>query len=101
MLACSCPFALRRHPLAGAILDPYFIGGYGLPKLALAPLFILWFGIDLEPKVALVASDRVVFGVLLDRGGGERSEQPIRKYRSRGASERDIARHIVWPGAIP
>ncbi|HUB95517.1 MAG TPA: hypothetical protein VL993_06345, partial [Stellaceae bacterium] len=54
--AVILPFLLRRSPILVAILDPFMVGGYGAPKLALAPLFILWFGIGLESKVALVAS---------------------------------------------
>ena len=88
--------------MAGAILDPYFVGGYGVPKLALAPLFILWFGVDLEPKVALVASI-VSFLVFFSTTAGVNAvnAQYVSIARVFGASERDIARHIVWPGAIP
>ena len=50
------PFVLRRSPILVSILDPFMVGGYGAPKLALAPLFILWFGIGTESKIALVAS---------------------------------------------
>ena len=46
--AVLLPFALRRHPIIVAILDPFMVGGYGAPKLAFAPLFILWFGIGIE-----------------------------------------------------
>src|SRR5262249_47598841 len=53
--AVALPFALRRLPIATAILDPFMVGGYGAPKLALAPLFILWFGIGIESKIVLVA----------------------------------------------
>jgi len=100
--AALLPFALRRHPVAGAILDPYFVGGYGAPKLALAPLFILWFGVDLEPKVALVASI-VSFLVFFSTVAGVNAvnAQYVSVARVFGASERDVARHIVWPGAIP
>jgi ABC-type nitrate/sulfonate/bicarbonate transport system permease component len=96
------PFALRRHPVAGAILDPYMAGGYGVPKLALAPLFILWFGIDLEPKVALVAAI-VSFLVFFSTTAGVNAvnAQYVSVVRVFGATERDIARHVVWPGAIP
>lgn len=96
------PFLLRRHPVASAILDPYFVGGYGVPKLALAPLFILWFGIDIAPKVALVASI-VSFLVFFSTAAGVAAvnAQYVSVARVFGASERDIARHIVWPGAIP
>ncbi|MGH6673295.1 MAG: ABC transporter permease [Xanthobacteraceae bacterium] len=100
--AAVLPFVLRRHPITSAILDPYLIGGYGVPKLALAPLFILWFGVDLEPKVALVASI-VSFLVFFSTAAGVNAvnAQYVNVARVFGASERDIARHIVWPGAIP
>jgi NitT/TauT family transport system permease protein len=45
--AAALPFLLRRLPLVTAIIDPFMVGGYGAPKLALAPLFILWFGIGI------------------------------------------------------
>jgi NitT/TauT family transport system permease protein len=96
------PFVLRRLPVVNAILDPYFIAGYGVPKLALAPLFVLWFGIDLEPKVALVASI-VSFLVFFSTMAGVQSvnAQFVSMARVAGANESHIARHIVWPGAIP
>jgi NitT/TauT family transport system permease protein len=53
--AAALPFLLRRQPIITAILDPFMVGGYGAPKLALAPLFILWFGIGIWSKIALVA----------------------------------------------
>src|SRR3954462_13540025 len=48
--AVRLPFLLRRQPIVVAILDPFMVGGYRAPKLALAPLFILWFGIGIESK---------------------------------------------------
>jgi NitT/TauT family transport system permease protein len=100
--AMLLPFFLRRRPLASAILDPYLAAGYGVPKLALAPLFILWFGIDLEPKVALVVSI-VFFLVFFSTMSGVNAvnAQYVSVMRVCGAKERDIARHVVWPGAIP
>jgi NitT/TauT family transport system permease protein len=100
--AMLLPFFLRRRPVAGAILDPYLAAGYGVPKLALAPLFILWFGIDLEPKVALVISI-VFFLVFFSTMSGVNAvnAQYVNVMRVCGAKERDIARHVVWPGAIP
>ncbi|HEY3916166.1 MAG TPA: ABC transporter permease [Stellaceae bacterium] len=96
------PFVLRRRPVTSAILDPYLAGGYGVPKLALAPLFILWFGVDLEPKIALVASI-VFFLVFFSTMSGVNAvnAQYVNVMRVCGAKERDIARHVVWPGAIP
>ncbi len=60
--AVLLPFLLRRHPIVVAILDPFMVGGYGAPKLAFAPLFIVWFGIGMESKIALVVS--VVFFIV-------------------------------------
>ena len=54
--AMILPFVLRRTLSWSRSLDPFMVGGYGAPKLALAPLFILWFGIGTESKIALVAS---------------------------------------------
>ena len=96
------PFALRRAPRLSAILDPYLIAGYGMPKLALAPLFILWFGIGLASKVVLVASI-VFFLIFFSTAAGVRGVdlRLVAMARVAGASERAVARHVVWPGAVP
>ena len=96
------PFLLRRQPLMVAILDPFMVGGYGAPKLALAPLFILWFGIGIESKIALVAAV-VFFIVYFSTLAGVRALDPklVQMAQVVGASERQVARHIVFPGAVP
>jgi len=96
------PFALRRAPRLTAVLDPYLVAGYGMPKLALAPLFILWFGIELASKVVLVASI-VFFLVFFSTAAGVRGVdlRLVAMARVAGASERAVARHVVWPGAVP
>ena len=96
------PFLLRRHPIIVAILDPFMVGGYGAPKLAFAPLFILWFGIGIESKIALVASV-VFFIVYFATLSGVRAldAKLVQMAQIVGASERQVARHIVFPGAVP
>ncbi len=100
--ATILPFLLRRWPMATAILDPVMVGGYGAPKLALAPLFILWFGIGIESKVALVAIT-VFFIVYFSALSGVRALEPklVQMAQVAGANERDVARYIVFPGAVP
>ena len=100
--AVALPFALRRLPIATAILDPFMVGGYGAPKLALAPLFILWFGIGIESKVALVAIT-VFFIVYFSTQAGIRAldAKLVTMAQVMGANERQVARHIVFPGAVP
>ncbi len=100
--AALLPFWLRRYPIVTAILDPFMVGGYGAPKLALAPLFILWFGIGIASKIVLVAVT-VFFIVYFAALAGIRALDPklVQMAQVVGASERDVARHIVFPGAVP
>jgi NitT/TauT family transport system permease protein len=100
--AAVLPFLLRRLPIATAILDPFMVGGYGAPKLALAPLFILWFGIGIASKIALVAIT-VFFVVYFSALAGIRGldARLVLMAQVAGASERHVARHIVFPGAVP
>lgn len=100
--AVLLPFLLRRLPIVTAILDPFMVGGYGAPKLALAPLFILWFGIGIESKIALVAIT-VFFIVYFSALAGVRAldAKLVQMAQVAGANERDVARHIVFPGAVP
>jgi len=46
---------LGTHPKTGLLLEPLIVALHGIPKVVLAPLFILWFGIGLASKIALVA----------------------------------------------
>src|SRR5215203_1440985 len=100
--AVLLPFLLRRHPIIVAILDPFMIGGYGAPKLAFAPLFILWFGIGIESKIALVAAV-VFFIVYFSTLSGVRALEPklVQMAQVIGANERQVGRHVVFPGAVP
>lgn len=96
------PFILRLSPRLMAALDPLISAGFGLPKLALAPLFILWFGIGLATKVAFVAS--IVFFLMFYNGlAGILSIDPrlIAMLRVAGASEWIISREVVWNTAKP
>ena len=102
MPAIILPFTLRRLPGWVSVIDPFMVGGYGAPKLALAPLFILWFGIGIESKIALVAS--VVFFIeYFSTLSGVRSldAKLVQMAQLVGANERQVARHIVFPGAVP
>lgn len=100
--AAALPFVLRRLPIVTAVIDPFMVGGYGAPKLALAPLFVLWFGIGIESKIALVAIT-VFFIVYFSALAGIRAldAKLVQMAQVMGANERAVARHIVFPGAVP
>ena len=101
-LGVFSPFLLRPFPTWTSILDPFMVAGYGMPKLAIAPLFILWFGIGIASKVAIVVSI-VFFVVYFNTFAGIRSVNPdlVKLARVMGANERHISREIVWPSAVP
>ncbi|MGH3762782.1 ABC transporter permease [Actinophytocola sp.] len=94
-------FVLGLIPLLGRLLDPFITAIYSLPKLALAPLFVLWFGIDLEMKVVLTAV--IVFFLVFWNtytGVRETDEELMDVLRVMGAKRRDMIRKVVLPGSL-
>jgi NitT/TauT family transport system permease protein len=92
---------LGRWQRLAQILDPFLMGFYSLPKIALAPLFILWFGVGTEMKVLFVAM--IVFLlVFLNTYSGVRqvSREQITILRLMRATEAEILRKVVLPSAI-
>jgi NitT/TauT family transport system permease protein len=51
-----CGYLLGRRPRLAAVVEPYLMAFYGIPKIALAPLLIIWFGIGVGSKIALAAT---------------------------------------------
>ena len=96
------PFLLRRSPRLSAAVDPYIMASMGIPKYALAPWLILWFGIGDLPKLLVVTL--VVFYILyITTFAGIRGvdQRLINMARVIGASERVIAREIIWTSLLP
>src|SRR6516225_1684038 len=54
MIGLSLGFILGRSQFLSAALQPYIIGLYSIPKIALAPVFIVWLGLGIASKVAVV-----------------------------------------------
>src|SRR5258705_9520074 len=73
-----------------------------IPHLALIPLVILWFGIDEEAKLFLVALG-VFFPIYVNTLHGVRSvdRQLLEMGRAYGMSERQLFLRVVLPGALP
>jgi sulfonate transport system permease protein len=89
-----------RWPLAADISDPFFAGLNSLPRIALAPLLVIWFGIDMASKVVLAAT-LVFFLTFFTTLSGIRNVDPalVDLARLVGASERQIFRYVMLPGA--
>jgi NitT/TauT family transport system permease protein len=89
-----------RRP--AALLNPWIAGLYATPIIALAPLFILWFGIGIWSKVAVVAS-LVLFPVIINTDAGVRNadRQLIEAVRSFGATKLQLFAKVSLPAALP
>jgi NitT/TauT family transport system permease protein len=95
-------YALGRSPRLATIFEPYVMAFYGIPKIALAPLFIIWFGIGIGSKVAL-ASIMVFFLVFYNVYTGVRSvdRELVNLTLVMGANERQLTYHVYLPAAAP
>lgn len=95
-------FALGRWRRLHVALEPYLMGVYSLPRVALAPLFIMWFGIGVPSKVMLAIS--IVFFILLINtyvGVQNVDRDLVNAVRTMGASPRFVTRRVILPSCIP
>lgn len=99
-LGFSVGFALGRSDTAARIFDPFITAIYCLPKIALAPLFLLWFGIGIESKIAMSAAI-VFFLVFLNTFAGVRAVERLHldAVRIMGGGRFAELRYVVLPSA--
>ncbi|MEW6453965.1 MAG: ABC transporter permease [Pseudomonadota bacterium] len=93
-------FAARRS--LADVVEPYFLGLYSLPRVALAPLFILWFGIGSISKI-MMAFSMVVFIVILNTHEGLRGvdRDLVDMLKSMRASRGYVLRKVLLPSIVP
>jgi len=100
-LGIGSGFALARSPLLARVLDPYIRMLNAIPRVVLAPLFLLWFGLGIWSKVALAVT--LVFFVMFFntyQGVRDASQVLIDNVRMLGATERQLVRHVLVPSAL-
>jgi NitT/TauT family transport system permease protein len=95
-------FLVTSVPLAPQIVRPLMLGVFGIPKVALAPLIIVWFGIYLLPKIVLAAS-LVLFIVYFNTVAGIFAVNPrmIEVLRVMGASRLALLNKLTLPSSMP
>jgi len=91
---------LALSPLAAAILDPYIKALNSMPRVILAPIFAVWFGLGIASKVAL-GFTLVFFIVFFNVYQGVKEVSPaiLASARMLGASQRQLLRHVYLPSA--
>ncbi len=95
-------FLCGRIKLLGDILNPYITLFNGIPKVALAPVFVIWFGIGLMSKIAIILT-MVFFVVFINTFAGLRSvnEDYVAIVRIMGASGWQVVREVFLPATLP
>lgn len=91
---------LALSPLAAAIADPYIKAANSMPRVILAPIFAVWFGLGIASKVALGVT-LVFFIVFFNVYQGVKEVSPVVLANARmlGASQRQLLRHVYLPSA--
>jgi NitT/TauT family transport system permease protein len=91
---------LALSPLTSAILDPYIKAANSMPRVILAPIFAMWFGLGIWSKVALAVT-LVFFIVFFNVYQGVREVSPIVLANAKmlGANGRQLLRSVYLPSA--
>jgi NitT/TauT family transport system permease protein len=101
VLGIALGFVFARSPMIARVFDPYIKMLNAIPRVVLAPLFLLWFGLGIWSKVALAVT--LVFFVMFFstyQGVRDASQVLIDNVRMLGASERQLVRHVLVPSAL-
>ena len=100
LLGLGCGLWLALSPLAAAIADPYIKGLNAMPRIILAPIFAVWFGLGIAGKVALGVT-LVFFIVFFNVYQGVKEVSPVILANARmlGANRRQLLRSIYLPSA--
>lgn len=91
---------LALSPMASAILEPYIKAMNSMPRIILAPIFAVWFGLGIASKVALGVT-LVFFIVFFNVYQGVKEVSPVILANARmlGASQKQLLRHVYLPSA--
>ena len=100
--AVAAGLFFTTFPFIRALFDPLLTGFNSMPRLALAPLFLLWFGLGMWAKISLAFS-LTFFIVLYATMAGVKSVDADRLTLAKllGASQRQVFFTLVLPSAVP
>lgn len=102
LLGAAIGFVLGLSPRAELVLSPYLLALQIAPKVAFAPLFVMWMGYTIYPKI-LVAILIVFFPVMVNVLTAVRTVDPdlVNLARSFSARRGQIFRMIEYPSSLP
>jgi ABC-type nitrate/sulfonate/bicarbonate transport system permease component len=93
---------VRSSKLVERAIYPWLVVSQMVPIVAIAPIFVIWTGFDLRPKVMVIALV-AFFPIVVNTIDGLRAVDPqlLRLMRTLGASPRQRLRHAQIPAALP
>jgi NitT/TauT family transport system permease protein len=93
---------LGLNRMVANVMSPYIMAVYSIPKITLAPLFVLWFGIGPTSKI-FMAFTLVFFLVFYNTYAGVQSVSPelVHSVRVLGATSRQLLLKVVLPSSYP
>lgn len=102
LLGIGLGTALALSAVLDRILYPYIVAFQSIPKVAVAPLMVVWFGFGMTSKFLIVALT-AMFPVLVNTFAGLRSTDADRRDLLRGlcATRRQSLRYLQFPHAMP
>jgi NitT/TauT family transport system permease protein len=94
--------AIATIPVLNRVLYPYVVAIQTVPKVAVAPLMIIWFGFGIQSKIIIVALT-CMFPVLINTISGMHATESdrIALVRAMGGSKFQLLRYIQLPSALP
>jgi ABC-type nitrate/sulfonate/bicarbonate transport system permease component len=93
---------IGMSPTADLLTSPYLWGFFAMPRIAMAPLMVLWFGFGDTTKIWLVFLSAVVPIILNCKEGVQTiDESLLRAAKSFGANRLDTFRKVVAPATVP
>jgi NitT/TauT family transport system permease protein len=98
----SVGFLLGEIELLGRVFEPFITALYGIPKLALAPIFVLWFGLGIKSKIIL-SGILVFYLVFFSTYGGIKSvdRNLISSVKLMGGNRMQIMFKVILPSCVP
>jgi ABC-type nitrate/sulfonate/bicarbonate transport system permease component len=102
ILGIALGLLMGRYRLAEYLLDPYVYAFDATPRVALIPVLLLWFGLGISSRIAIVFLSGL-FPVLMNTFSGVRtvSTSLVEVGRAYGARERELFSKIILPAALP
>lgn len=93
---------LWMNRFVARLLRPIIVAINGVPKIAFAPLIIVWFGTGMEAKIAIAATLTFIVSLIGTYNGTLRTdEDQVRLLRSLGGTRWQVWRKVVVPAATP